>query len=137
MTRRRTTARFGAVLGLAALGALPGACSDSSEPLLGNVGQIVLDTPTDEGALLLEIEGPGRVVVSAVSPDHTVLATPMEAGGARVALVGELNAGAVLEIEVDGDISEYDAVLHQVAARDNAVRASLAGYELTIEPLAD
>ena len=126
-----------AILALAVATALV-ACADDSGPRLGSTGQVVLHTPgTEEGALLLEIAGPGAVAVSTVSAGHTVFTTPLDGGGVRVALVGDLSNGSVLEIEVGGDLSDYDAVLEQIAARDDHLRESQAGYRLTIEPIHD
>ena len=139
MRTTELTRRIVATVAVAAAALTGTACSD--DPIVepeSTVALVVLETPgTDEGALLLTIDGPGEVSVSTVSGSHVLFTGPAAGGAVRVALVGNLGAGAVLEIEVADDIDDYEVELEQVAGRDNVLRTSLSQYSLEIDPVGD
>jgi hypothetical protein len=134
---RRTSCMFAAV----AFGLAAGiACGDdeTAGPAGPVAGTLVatLSTPNpDDGAILFRVSGPDITEVTRGEPAdyfHFV-----EAGSSVTAVaVGELGSRAVLTFHVpDTDaVSAYSATVLDVADRNNELRGSLAGYELTIAP---
>lgn len=141
MNKNGILRRSGGVLMVAAVALATAACPDGEtlEAVPGSSALLVLETPgTDEGALLFTLDGPARPTVATVSGSHQVFTRDVSGNGLRVAVIGDLAAGAVLVLELpEGEVAEYDAVLEQVADRQNRLRPALGAYELVIRTLGD
>lgn len=136
-TRRVSGVVIASCIAIASMG-----CSDDPDPVGTDDFEsmlLILETPgTDEGALLLTIEGPGSATVETLSSAQTVFSEEVDDGALRVALVGNLAAGAVLLVRTpDGRGEEYVADLEQVAGRNNQLRSNLSAYELTLQSTDD
>jgi len=115
------------------------ACSDDSTtaPVQPGTLRLTLTTPhDDDGAMTLEVSGPP---IDSATADHASLRlfTRRVDGSTIVgAVVGALTNGAVVTLYVPdaGAAGRYTARVHEVADRQNALRASLAGYALTVGP---
>jgi hypothetical protein len=123
--------------GLALVLCLTG-CGDGSTgpegPTPGTL-TVTLTTPNaDDGAILLTVSGPDMTQVTAA--DGSLYFRHAGGTGAVTAvLVGDVQAGSLLTFHVP-DVTaagSYSATITQVADRSNTVRASLAGYALTVE----
>jgi hypothetical protein len=133
-TRTVTMLMAGVILalGLSACGG-----DDSSGPEGPTPGflTVALATPNaDDGAILLTLGGPDMTQIAAT--DGSLYFRYAQGTGTVVAvLVGDLQDGALLRFHVPdvGAAGSYSAAITQVADRGNALRASLAGYALTVE----
>ena len=115
------------------------ACSDDPTGSSARAGTVILRLTTphaDDGALTFEVSGPP--IDSAMAADASlVLFTRRTGDGALVGLVaGAVANGVVVVLQVPdvGVAAEYTARVLEVADRQNALRASLAGYALTAAP---
>ncbi len=117
-----------------------GACSESTAPERPVPGDLTLRWTTphaDDRAALL------RVVVPAGMPTAALeVATPglevfhrRTADTLRIAVFGDLASGALLRIAVPDvrQASRVGAQVIEVSGADDAVRAVLAGYAVTVE----
>jgi hypothetical protein len=115
------------------------ACSDESTSAGAGAGTLVLRLTTphaDDGAMTFEVIGPP--IDSAVAVNASLRLFTRRVNGSTVvgAVVGELINGAVVTLHVP-DVraaAGYTATLIEVADRQDALRASLAGYALTVDP---
>jgi hypothetical protein len=120
----------------AGLVTLPG-CGDTSvgPPEPGTVA-VMLATPNlDDGAILFRLEGGSVEALTAAAPSHRLFSRATGAASATVVVVGNLVSGAVLVFDVPDvtKVSDYRATILEVAARDNSLRSSLAGYSLEVQ----
>ena len=132
MSRVRWTFAMAAVLSLAA------ACSDdptSGAPRAGTLIVSLTSPHSDDGAMTFEVSGPAIDSAVAVNPSLRLF-TRREGGSAVVgAVVGALANGAVVRLYVpNGSAAGYTATVLEVADRQDILRASLAGYALTMTP---
>jgi hypothetical protein len=115
------------------------ACSDESTSAGAGAGTLVLRLTTphaDDGAMTFEVIGPP--IDSAVAVNASLRLFTRRVNGSTVvgAVVGDLINGAVVTLHVP-DVraaAGYTATLIEVADRQDALRASLAGYALTVDP---
>ena len=120
--------------------ALLPACGDAGAPAKPQPGDltVTLATPNADAAMVVSITGPGAVgAVQAASPGAVARART-EGTTTTVAVIGAhdaLGAGPLLRISVPDvrQAKEYAAVVREAADLQNAPRASLAGYALTVE----
>jgi len=96
-----------------------------------------LTTPSgDDGAMTFEVSGPA--IDSVIVVDASQRLFTRRQGGSTVSgvVVGALTDGIVLTLQVPdvGAAAGYRARILEVADRQNALRASLAGYALTVAP---
>lgn len=95
-----------------------------------------LTTPhADDGAMTFRVSGPA--IHGATLADGSLrLFTRLENGSTLVGvLVGAVASGAVVTLqvaEVRGPDARYTATVLEVADRQDALRGSLVGYELTV-----
>ncbi|HEU4556553.1 MAG TPA: hypothetical protein VFS20_01845 [Longimicrobium sp.] len=125
----------------AALAAVLAACSGDGpsvtppEPPVPGQLTVTLATPnSDDRALQAIVTGPGEIT-AVESPATGVAAfSRPTAGGVSVAIFGHLGNGAVLRFTVPdvNRASAYAASVQEVADASNALRPSLAGYQLTV-----
>ena len=121
---------------LAAL-ALVAACDSASGPAKPRAGEVTvrLETPhDDDGALVLSLTGPGPI--GAVTPEAAGVAVHARPDGAGVkaAVFGDLEDGDLVRVAVP-DVNragEYRARVLEAAGRDDALRAAVSGYRLTV-----
>jgi len=133
MSRLRWTFAMVAALSVGA------ACSyepTGGAPRAGTL-RLRLTTPhADDGAMLFDVNGPP--IDSAMAVNSSLRLFTRRAGGSTVvgAVVGVLANGAVVTLQVPdvGAAAGYTARVLEVADRQNALRASLAGYALTVAP---
>ncbi|MFL5539723.1 MAG: hypothetical protein ACJ8J0_12060 [Longimicrobiaceae bacterium] len=123
---------------LLAAALLPACAAD--EPATPQPGDltVTLATQNTDAAMIVAITGPGVVgAVQAVSPGAVARART-QGTTTTVAVLGAhdaLGAGPLLRISVPDvrQAKEYAAVVREAADLQNAPRASLAGYALTVE----
>lgn len=96
---------------------------------------VSLTTPnSDDGAILLTMAGAGIGAPTAVSSSHVLFFRVTSTTSLTAVVVGNIAAGPLLSFAVPdvGAASSYTATITEVAARDNALRASLSGYTLSV-----
>jgi hypothetical protein len=128
----RRGARRAAVLAAAAL---LGACDGASGPREPTPGQLVVrtETPNIDRAFLIQVSGPAPITAVAAAPGRTVVGS----GGSttvKAAVFGSGLNGDVMLVSVP-DVNrarEYTVTLLEASGTDNQLRASLAGYRVTI-----
>jgi hypothetical protein len=96
---------------------------------------IRFDSPnTGDGALKLSLSGPG---ITAVTASGDLMVFSRQGGGTTttIAIFGELADGLIVTFDVPdlADLESYRATLLEVAGPDNNLRASLAGYSVSVE----
>jgi len=127
------------VLALVAVLSLGTACSDYSTGGAERAGTLTLRLTTphaDDGGVMFEVSGPP--IDSAMAVNASLRLFTRRAGGSRIvgAVVGVVANGAVVTLRVPdvGAAAEYTARVLEVADRQNALRASLTGYAITVTP---
>lgn len=132
--------RWRGMFALLATLAVVAACSDDAVvggPAQAGTLTLRLTTPhADDGAMMFEVSGPALDSVVAVNAALRLFTR--RDGTARIvgAVVGTLENGAVVTLHVPdvGAAAAYTARVLEVADRQDALRASLAGYALTVAP---
>jgi len=129
-----------AVLAVVA-GTLALSCSDGSTapplpppPPAPTAAVISLLTPnSDDGAIVLTLRGPELSDIQATSSAHLLYARTAS-GQARVIVVGDLSAGPIVKVKLGAGhpLSEYSTAVEQVALRNDSLRATTTGYQLSI-----
>jgi len=126
-------------LALAAALSLGAGCANdptAGAPRAGTLS-VRLTTPhADDGAMAFEVSGPP--IDSAVVANASLRVFTRREGGSTIvgAVVGALGNGAVVRLYVP-DVAAaagYTARVLEVADRRDLLRASLAGYALTVTP---
>lgn len=133
-----------AIATLSAVIFIPLGCGDEAEqsttpdpvgPTPSGPLVVSLVTPSaDDGAIVFTVEGGAIEGAAVATAEHAFFFRETGAASIRVALVGDLEEGELLEIEIpDGsDVSGYEATIVEVADRANELRADLSGYDLTV-----
>lgn len=111
------------------------ACADNPTGSAGQGGTLTLRLTTphsDDGALVFELSG--APVDSLTVSDGSLRLFTRRAGGSIIgAVVGPLANGAIVTLRVpDVRGTGYTATVVEVADRQDALRASLVGYALTV-----
>lgn len=125
---------IGAIV-VAALAGLPACGDDATAPPTSGTATVSFVTPsTDDGALLLSITGPGIRDAQSASFNYRAYWRVVSATELRLIVVGDLASGVVATVTVNdlGRIGEYQARVLEVASRTDVVRASTAGYGVTL-----
>jgi len=95
-----------------------------------------LTTPNvDDGAMTFQVSG--AAIDSATAVNQSLrLFTRRDGDGVVGVVVGTVANGAVITLHVPdvGEAARYTATVLEVADRQDALRASLAGYALTVTP---
>ena len=127
------------ILVMAAALAVGAACADDPTGGAPRAGTLIvrLATPhADDGAMLFEVSGPS--IESATAANASLRLFTRREGSSTVAgvVVGALASGAVVTLQVPdvGAAAGYTARVLEVADRQDALRASLTGYALTVAP---
>jgi hypothetical protein len=114
-------------------------CSNNSTGAAAQPGTLSLTLTTvsaDDGAMTFEVSG--APIDDARAGDGSLRLFTRQADGSRLvgAVVGALGNGAVVTLQVPdvGAAARYTARVVEVADRQNVLRASLAGYALTVAP---
>jgi hypothetical protein len=108
-------------------------CSDATEPSIPGGVTASLSTPnTDDGAVLVELTGPGIADVHPATSSYRLYWRLLAPDSALVILIGDITAGPLFTARGEGKRSAYAATVRQVAGRDDAERTSLAGYAVTV-----
>jgi len=116
------------------------ACSDNPSGSVAQGGTLTLrlTTPhTDDGAMTFAVTGPPIDSVMAVNASLRLFTRRASGGPTIIAVVvGAVANGAVVTLQVPdvGAAAGYTARIVEVADRQDALRASLAGYALTVAP---
>jgi len=116
--------------------ALFAACADQPTSVGPGAGRLVvrLTTPhSDDGAMTFQVNGPA-IEGASVNGSLQLFTRRVNDSTLVGAVIGTLANGAVITIDVpDGSVAAaYTATLREVADREDALRASLAGYALTV-----
>ena len=96
---------------------------------------VSLTTPnSDDGAMLFELAGPVAIHALSAANPNVKFYIDSSTATIRVVAAGALNSGRLLTFTVadTNTVSSYSATIKDVANRQNALRAALAGYELRI-----
>lgn len=114
------------------------ACTDyATDVRVPGTLRVQLHTPrADDGAVLFEVSGPSIENVTAGN-GSLELFTRHTAGDTIIgAIVGTPGNGtvAMLHVSYGASAGAYTARVLEVADREDRLRASLAGYSLTLEP---
>ena len=123
----------------AALLLVGAACSNdpagSGESAAGTLIVRLTTTHSDDGAVLFELNGPPIDTVVAVNASLRLFTRRASDAVIVGALVGAVANGAMVTLRVPdvGAASRYTARVLDVADRNDVLRASLAGYALTVE----
>jgi hypothetical protein len=126
--------QFFRVIALAALAGLP-ACGNETAPPTSGTATVSFVTPnTDDGAVLVSLIGPGVRDAQPASFAYKAYWRVVSATELRLIVVGNLAAGVVATVTVDDitKIGQYQATVLEVASRTDVVRASTAGYGVTL-----
>jgi hypothetical protein len=114
-------------------------CSNDSTSAVAQPGTLSLRLTTpqvDDGAMTFEVSGPP--IDNATAVDASLRLFTRQADGSTLvgAVVGTLTSGTVVTLQVPdvGAAARYTARVVEVADRQNVLRASLAGYALTVAP---
>ncbi|PYP40637.1 MAG: hypothetical protein DMD48_02855 [Gemmatimonadetes bacterium] len=111
------------------------ACSDSTTPQTPGVVTLSLVTPNaDDGAMALVLTGPGITSIASGSGAYAVYWRVVSPTEARVIVVGDLSNGvlATAQVAEANRLTGYHVGILEVATRSDAVRASTAGYAITL-----
>ncbi len=111
------------------------ACSDSTTPPTPGVVTLSLVTPNaDDGAMALVLTGPGITSIASGSGAYAVYWRVVSPTEARVIVVGDLSNGvlATAQVAEANRLTGYHVGILEVATRSDAVRASTAGYAITL-----
>lgn len=128
------------ILALLATLSLGAGCSDDvtggGNPRAGTL-LLRLTTPrADDGALVFEVSGPP--IDSALAANASLRLFTRRVDGVTVvgAVVGAVANGALVTLHVPdvGAAAGYTATVREVANRQDALRATLTGYALTVTP---
>src|SRR5688572_12453893 len=123
---------MGVVVGVA------GGCGESSPlpaPPTPTVLRLDLQTPrSDDGAVVLTVEGPEVADLQAASPAYLMYSHPATADRMRVIVIGDLKGGPLVTLSIGSghQLSDYSVTIDQVAARTDTLRADLSGYQVTV-----
>lgn len=115
---------------------LLGAC-DAGEPAAPLPGDLILTLATPnaaDGAMVVSITGPDAVSAVQAAAPGVVVRARTQGATTTVALFGALADGPLVRITVP-DVRQarrYSATVREAADPQNAARASLAGYALTV-----
>jgi hypothetical protein len=115
------------------------ACSNEPTAMASPSGALTLrlSTPNqDDGALLFQVSGPPIDTVIATGPSLRLFTRRVNDSTVVGAMVGTVTGGAVVRLLVPdaGAAGRYSTQVLEVADRQDALRASLAGYALTVDP---
>jgi hypothetical protein len=127
---RRTIAATAVI----ALAGLANCKVEASPPTPGTVTVSFQSPNTDDGAVLLTLTGPGIQGVQPASSNYKAYWRVVSATEARLLVVGNITNGVVATLTIDdlSKVKEYAGTLIEVASRSDAVRASVAGYSISI-----
>jgi len=114
-------------------------CSDDTTGAAERPGtlSLTLTTPhADDGAMTFEVSGPPIDSAMAVNASLRLFTRRVNGSTVVGAVVGALDNGAVVTLQVAdiGAAARYTARVLEVADRQDALRASLVGYALTVDP---
>lgn len=116
----------------AAIAMMAGACSDDA-PRPGTLTVSLTSTVTD-GAILLSVTGPELQVPQPSNPSFTLYWRQVSTTELRVAVFGPVANGPLFTLPVT-DVRQatgYAGVVHEVAARNDALRDDLSGYAIAV-----
>jgi hypothetical protein len=96
---------------------------------------VVVKTPyTDDGAVIVDLQGPGLTRVGAADTTKLFYARMASDSEARVMIVGNLGSGPAFTFTLAAGtkLSAYTATVEQVATRSDSLRTNLSGYTATV-----
>ena len=125
-------------LGAAGAAALFAGCADGPhaprKPEPGVLTVRLASPNADDRAILVAISGPGAMTSVVSASDALVLHSRVAGGVVRAAAFGPLAEGALLRFAVE-DVArsaEYTATVIEASGGDDALRADLSAYRLTV-----
>ena len=132
---KRTGLALVCAAGLAAAVGCDGGPSGPPKPVPGTLTVALVTPAADDRAILIAVSGPEAVggVAAAGSGGYTVHARP-SGTSFRAAVFGRLASGPLVSFAVPdvNKVASYTATVQEVVAPDNTLRASTAGYTLTL-----
>lgn len=126
---------------LAGLLAAAFACGDSTAPPQSGTLTASLTAPAGgEGAVLLDITGPGIANVQVANSSYRMFWHLNSSTEAHVIVIGDIVAGPLFTVDgsaAGNRASAYSADVMQVAGRSDSLRTDLSGYQVTFSNGAD
>ena len=115
------------------------ACADEPNGVPQRAGTVTLrlTTPnTDDGAVLFDVSGPQVDTALAASSSLRLFTRRVDGSTVVGVVVGVVTSDVLVTLQVPDTsrAAEYTARVLEVADRQNALRASLTGYTLTVMP---
>jgi hypothetical protein len=128
------------LLTLSALLGIASACGEGPTPPQVSSSptalRIDLATPyTDDGAVVVTLRGPDVSNLQPASPAYLAYSrADSGASEVRLIVVGDLKGGALATVSIapGHQLSDYSAVIQQVAARSDTLRTDLSGYQVSV-----
>jgi len=127
--------QLGALAGALAVGTSGCNSDTNTDPTSSGPVTVSLSTPNaDDGALMIIVKGQGPPTIESASNAYQVYWRLAKAGETRVIVVGDISAGPLFTAAAPpgGSTAGITATIAEVATRANALRASTAGYTLTV-----
>ncbi len=107
-------------------------CRDVTGPVRTGV-TVSLATPnSDDGALLVELTGPGLANLQAGSSTYKLYWRLLAPDTARAIVIGDLVQGPLFTADGAGSLGDFKGTVLQVARRDDVLRDSIPGYALDL-----
>lgn len=122
-----------AIFVIAALAVLGVACGDDA-PVPGTLTISLVTPNADDGAILLNLGGPGLTTPQSASSSYILFSRLESSVQLRIAIVGNLTAGPLFTLSVSDvrDLSAFSSSVIEVATRSDELRSSVTGYDLDI-----
>jgi hypothetical protein len=135
MTRIR---RISLVVAATAIGAIGLSCGDGgggTEPPTPGIATVSLVTPnTDDGAVIVTLQGQGLGAVTSASASFAVFTRQVSSSEIRVLVAGNLSAAPLFSVAIGAinKLGSYTATVDEVANRSDQIRSSTSGYSLRL-----
>lgn len=119
------------ILVLAALVAATISCGEDP-PVPGTLIVALVTPNVSDGAILLDLAGPGLTTPQSASTSYALFARLQSAAQLRVAVLGDLTGGPLFTVSVPDvrDLSVFSGSVIEIANRTGGLRDGVVGYAL-------
>lgn len=127
------TGRTTAIVAAFAFTLLGQGCGDDP-PVPGTITVSLVSPNANDGAILFNIRGPGISNVAPTSSSNQLFWRQTTNDEVKIIVVGNLTSGPVASLDVPdiNDLAGYTTFVEQVADREDELRPSIDGYEITL-----